>query len=62
MILRGHEFAERGYEMLHGGRLCTVFSEKNYCGYRTNDAALLVLQRRVAAIVLLDGPIRRFYY
>jgi hypothetical protein len=30
--------------MLHGGRLCAVFSARNYCGYRTNDAALVVLQ------------------
>ena len=29
--------------MLHGGRLCAVFSARNYCGYRTNDAALVVL-------------------
>lgn len=44
MILRGHEVAEQGYEMLHGGRLCTVFSARNYCGSRTNDAALVLLQ------------------
>ncbi len=44
IILRGHEVAERGYELLHGGRLCTVFSARNYCGSRANDAALVLLQ------------------
>jgi diadenosine tetraphosphatase ApaH/serine/threonine PP2A family protein phosphatase len=44
MILRGHEVAEKGYEMLHGGRLCTIFSARNYCGSRLNDAALVLLQ------------------
>jgi diadenosine tetraphosphatase ApaH/serine/threonine PP2A family protein phosphatase len=44
MILRGHEVAEKGYEMLHSGRLCTVFSVRNYCGSRLNDAALVLLQ------------------
>jgi hypothetical protein len=44
LILRGHEVAEKGYEMLHGGRLCTVFSARNYCGSRANDAALVLLQ------------------
>ena len=44
MIIRGHEVAEGGYEMLHNGRLCTVFSARNYCGFRANDAALVLLQ------------------
>jgi diadenosine tetraphosphatase ApaH/serine/threonine PP2A family protein phosphatase len=44
MIIRGHEVAQGGYEMLHNGRLCTVFSARNYCGHRTNDAALVLLQ------------------
>jgi diadenosine tetraphosphatase ApaH/serine/threonine PP2A family protein phosphatase len=44
MILRGHEVAEHGYEMLHSGRVCTVFSARNYCGSRRNDAALVLLQ------------------
>lgn len=44
LIIRGHEVAERGYEMLHGGRVCQVFSARNYCGHRMNDAALVLLQ------------------
>jgi diadenosine tetraphosphatase ApaH/serine/threonine PP2A family protein phosphatase len=44
LIIRGHEVAERGYEMLHGGHLCTVFSARNYCGHLLNDAALVLLQ------------------
>ncbi len=44
LILRGHEVAEEGYELLHAGRLCTVFSARNYCGSRANDAALVLLQ------------------
>jgi diadenosine tetraphosphatase ApaH/serine/threonine PP2A family protein phosphatase len=44
LIIRGHEVAERGYELLHSGRLCTVFSARNYCGHLFNDAALVLLQ------------------
>jgi diadenosine tetraphosphatase ApaH/serine/threonine PP2A family protein phosphatase len=44
MILRGHEVAKKGYEMMHSGRLCTVFSARNYCGRHNNDAALVLLQ------------------
>jgi diadenosine tetraphosphatase ApaH/serine/threonine PP2A family protein phosphatase len=44
LIIRGHEVASRGYELLHSGRLCTVFSARNYCGQLFNDAALVLLQ------------------
>lgn len=44
MILRGHEVAEQGYELLHGGRVCTVFSARNYCVTRKNDSAIVFLQ------------------
>jgi diadenosine tetraphosphatase ApaH/serine/threonine PP2A family protein phosphatase len=44
MVIRGHEVAQGGYEMLHNGHLCTVFSARNYCGFLVNDAALVLLQ------------------
>jgi hypothetical protein len=44
MIIRSHEVKESGYELQHNGRLCTVFSARNYAKMYKNDAALVLLQ------------------
>ena len=39
MIVRSHEVRDNGYELEHGGQLCTVFSAPNYCGEFDNAGA-----------------------
>ena len=43
VVIRSHQVVPDGYKVMHGGRLLTVFSARNYTGSKTNDAALLLL-------------------
>ena len=43
LVIRSHECCDTGYEVLHDGYLCTVFSARDYCGRDVNDAALALL-------------------
>jgi diadenosine tetraphosphatase ApaH/serine/threonine PP2A family protein phosphatase len=43
VVIRSHQVVHHGYKVMHGGRLLTVFSARNYLGRNTNDAALLLL-------------------
>ena len=41
LVVRSHEVRDNGYELEHGGQLCTVFSAPNYCDQMGNKGALL---------------------
>ena len=43
MVIRSHQLAEEGYKIMHGGRLITVFSARNYCEGSANDAAIVLI-------------------
>ena len=41
MVVRSHEVKPRGYEVMHNGRLVTVFSAPNYCDQMGNLGAYI---------------------
>ena len=41
LVLRSHECVQEGYEVLHDGRLITIFSASRYCGTQTNKGAFI---------------------
>ena len=43
LVVRSHQVVGHGYKVMHGGRLVTVFSARNYGGTLGNDAALLLI-------------------
>ncbi|RHY33823.1 hypothetical protein DYB32_001382 [Aphanomyces invadans] len=42
-VIRSHECVPEGYDVLHGGRLITLFSASRYCGTQMNKGAFLTL-------------------
>lgn len=42
LIVRGHQCADNGIEMMFENKLITVFSASNYCGYRNRSGVLIV--------------------
>ena len=55
LVVRSHECVPEGFEVLHGGRLITLFSASRYCGTQTNKGAFLSLG------VDLQPEIQQFY-
>lgn len=43
LIIRSHECVLEGFDILHGGRLITLFSASRYCGTQMNKGAFLTL-------------------
>lgn len=43
MVVRAHQFVQEGVKFMHGGRLTTVFSARNYFQRELNDSAFLLL-------------------
>ncbi|KDO21505.1 hypothetical protein SPRG_12469 [Saprolegnia parasitica CBS 223.65] len=43
LVIRSHECVPEGYDVLHGGRLITLFSASRYCGTQLNKGAFLTL-------------------
>ena len=43
LVVRSHQYNPSGFLVMHGGRLITVFSARNYMDTVLNDAALLLL-------------------
>ena len=43
LIIRSHECVEEGYEVLHDGRLITIFSASRYCGRQQNKGAFITV-------------------
>lgn len=41
LVVRSHEVKEEGYEVMHNGRLVTVFSAPNYCDSMGNKGAFV---------------------
>lgn len=44
LVVRSHECVPEGFEVLHDGRLITIFSASRYCGTQTNKGAYILLQ------------------
>jgi protein phosphatase len=45
LVIRSHECVQEGYEVLHGGRLITIFSASRYCGTQTNKGAFITFDK-----------------
>jgi serine/threonine-protein phosphatase 5 len=45
MIIRSHEVKDDGYELMHDGKLCTIFSAPNYCDQHGNKGAWIIFDR-----------------
>ena len=45
MIVRSHQFVPEGVKFMHGERLATLFSARNYFEQEENDSALLLIAR-----------------
>ena len=45
VVVRSHQYVRRGYKYMHGGRLVTLFSARNYFGKEKNDSAILLVAR-----------------
>ncbi|KAJ1456934.1 Metallo-dependent phosphatase-like protein [Pelagophyceae sp. CCMP2097] len=45
VIVRSHQYVRLGYKYMHGGRLITLFSARNYFGREQNDGAVLLIAR-----------------
>jgi len=41
LVVRSHECVPEGFEVLHNGRLITIFSASRYCGTQTNKGAFM---------------------
>lgn len=41
LVVRSHECVQEGYEVLHGGRLITIFSASCYCNMMTNKGSFI---------------------
>ncbi|GBG31748.1 Serine/threonine-protein phosphatase [Hondaea fermentalgiana] len=41
LVVRSHECVPEGFEVLHNGRLITIFSASRYCGTQTNKGAFI---------------------
>jgi len=44
LVVRSHECVNEGYELIHNGRLMTLFSASRYCGMQTNKGAFLSMR------------------
>jgi len=44
MLIRSHEMKDEGYEIEANGRLVTVFSAPNYCGFSRNLGAYIIFE------------------
>lgn len=51
LFVRGHQYAEKGYQFNHGNKCLTIFSAPNYKG-RGNEGALLLIRRNQVAKVV----------
>ncbi|KAG5179686.1 serine/threonine protein phosphatase [Tribonema minus] len=55
LVIRSHECVREGFELLHSGRLITLFSASRYCGLQTNKGAFLTIGQE------LQPEIQQFY-
>jgi len=55
LIVRSHECVSEGFEVLHNGRLITIFSASRYCGTQTNKGAFITFGPE------LQPEIQQFY-
>lgn len=55
LIVRSHECVPEGFEVLHNGRLITIFSASRYCGTQTNKGAFITFAHD------LQPEIQQFY-
>ena len=42
-IIRAHQYVANGYKIVHGGRVLTVFSARNYFDRVQNDSAIILI-------------------
>ncbi|EKF27994.1 hypothetical protein MOQ_008270 [Trypanosoma cruzi marinkellei] len=45
LVVRSHEEVQAGFELIHNGKCCTVFSASNYCGVAGNRGAIAVFSK-----------------
>ena len=43
LVIRSHQYVAEGVKFMHGGKLVTVFSARNYFKQASNDGALILL-------------------
>lgn len=55
LIVRSHECVSEGYDLVHNGRVMTLFSASRYCGSQTNKGAFLSMKND------LQPEIQQFY-
>ena len=60
LMVRGHEMVQNGVDVIHGGRVVTVFSASYYCGISSNRAGVLVLKANGDKDVTTFPPLNYF--
>lgn len=54
MVIRSHELVDPGYEVLHGGKVVTIFSASNYSGKNNNKGAYMVFSNQKPLIPIYE--------
>lgn len=58
MIIRGHQFTNKGIELSLNGKVMTVFSASNYCGVYGNESAVLIVREGKPEEQIIFPPLK----
>jgi diadenosine tetraphosphatase ApaH/serine/threonine PP2A family protein phosphatase len=59
MMIRAHQMVMNGYNVLHGGKLMTIFSAPNYCNRCGNLGALLIISKNSPPEIVQTRAVER---
>ena len=58
LMIRAHQCIQTGIEKMHDGKLITVFSASNYCGYSANNGGMLFIDKDENINTIIFDPLR----